>query len=182
VDNAGLAVAAALTLKEARIDEAAIADGISSAVWPARFQLLTKGPLGEMARAAGADLWLDGGHNPHAGEAVARTLSALAAKDGRPVALIVGMLANKDAEGFLRAFAGLNPTVIAIPFEAEAAAPPERIVEAARAAGLVAETAPGLEQAMARALDSGEPPHVLICGSLYLAGEVLAMSEETWPV
>jgi len=182
IDNAGLAVAAALTLKEARIDETAIAEGIAEAVWPARFQLLTKGPLGEMAQAAGADLWLDGGHNPHAGAAVARTLSAMTTKDGRPVVLIVGMLANKDAEGFLRAFAGLTPTVLAIPFEAEASASPERIVEAARAVGLDAETAPGLEKAMARALDSGGPSHVLICGSLYLAGEVLSLSPETWPV
>jgi len=181
IDNAGLAAVAALTLKEARIDETAIAEGIAEAVWPARFQLLTKGPLGEMARAAGADLWLDGGHNPHAAEAVARTLSQMAAKDGRPVVLIVGMLANKDAEGFLHAFADLKPTVIAIPFEAETASPPERIVDAARAAGLTAETAPSLEKATARALETPGPPHVLICGSLYLAGEVLAMSPETWP-
>ena len=182
IDNAGLAVAAALTLKEARIDETAIAEGIAEAVWPARFQLLTKGPLGEMAQAAGADLWLDGGHNPHAAEAVARTLSGMAARDGRPVVLIVGMLANKDAEGFLRAFARLSPKVIAIPFEAEAAAPPDQIAEAARAVGLTVETAPSLEKATARALESGGLPHVLICGSLYLAGEVLALSEDTWPV
>jgi dihydrofolate synthase/folylpolyglutamate synthase len=181
IDNAGLATVAALTLREARIDEAAIAQGIASAEWPARFQLLTKGPLGEMATAAGADLWLDGGHNPHAAEAVARTLGDLAARDGRPVALIVGMLANKDAEGFLRAFAPLNPKVFAVAFEAEAAASPERIAEAARAVGLTAETAPDLEQATARALESGGLPHVLICGSLYLAGEVLTMSPETWP-
>jgi len=181
IDNAGLAAVAALTLREARIDDTAIANGVSSAVWPARFQLLTKGPLGEMAQAAGADLWLDGGHNPHAGDAVARTLAGMEAKDGRPVVLIVGMLANKDTEGFLRAFADLKPTVIAIPFEAEAASPPERIFEAARALGLAAETAPSLETATARALQTVGPPHVLICGSLYLAGEVLSLSPETWP-
>jgi dihydrofolate synthase/folylpolyglutamate synthase len=181
IDNAGLAVVAALTLREARIDEAAIAHGVASAVWPARFQRLTKGPLGEMANVAQTDLWLDGGHNPHAGAAVARTLETMAARDGRPVALIVGMLANKDAEGFLRSFAALKPTVIAVAFEAETASPPERIVEAARMLGLTAETAPTLEKAMARALESGGPPHVLICGSLYLAGEVLAISEATWP-
>jgi dihydrofolate synthase/folylpolyglutamate synthase len=179
VDNAGLAVVAALTLKEARIDEAGIAQGISSAVWPARFQRLTKGPLAEIA--AGTDLWLDGGHNPHAGEAVARTLAAIQARDGRPVALIVGMLANKDAEGFVRSFADLKPKVFAVPFEAEAAASPDAIVQAARAAGLEAETAPDLQTATARAVASAGPPHVLICGSLYLAGEVLALSEETWP-
>jgi dihydrofolate synthase/folylpolyglutamate synthase len=179
IDNAGLAVVAALTLREARIDEAAIAQGVASAVWPARLQRLTKGPLAGIA--ADTDLWLDGGHNPHAGEAVARTLAAMQARDGRPVALIVGMLANKDAEGFLRAFAPLKPRVFAVAFVAEAVAPPETIVEAARAVGLEAEAAPDLEKATARALESGGLPHILICGSLYLAGEVLAMSEETWP-
>ncbi|HEX5775754.1 MAG TPA: folylpolyglutamate synthase/dihydrofolate synthase family protein [Caulobacteraceae bacterium] len=181
LDNAGLAVVAALTLREARIDEAAIAHGVASAEWPARFQRLTKGPLGELAKAAGADLWLDGGHNPHAGDAAARTLADLA-KDGRPPVLIVGMLANKDAEGFLRAFADLKPRVIATPFVSEATASPEHIAKAARAAGLEAEVADDLENATARALECAGPPHVLICGSLYLAGEVLAMSEETWPV
>ncbi|HYG26306.1 MAG TPA: folylpolyglutamate synthase/dihydrofolate synthase family protein [Caulobacteraceae bacterium] len=181
IDNAGLAAVAALTLKEARIDETAIAHGIASASWSARMQRLTAGPLGELARAAGADLWLDGGHNPHAGEAVARTLAELQAKDGRPVVLVVGMLANKDAEGFLRAFAGRKPKVIAVPFVAEAAAAPDDIAAAARAVRLQAETAPDLETATARAVSSAGPPHVLICGSLYLAGEVLAMSEETWP-
>lgn len=179
-DNAGLAAVAALTLREARIDDAAIAAGIESAQWPARFQRLTKGPLGRLATAANADLWLDGGHNPHAGQAAARTLAELA-RDGRPVAMVVGMMANKDAEGFLRAFADLKPKVIAAPFVSEAAATPDQIVEAARAVGLEAEVATDLENATARALQHGGPPHVLICGSLYLAGEVLAMSEETWP-
>ncbi|HEX6860249.1 MAG TPA: folylpolyglutamate synthase/dihydrofolate synthase family protein [Caulobacteraceae bacterium] len=181
IDNAGLAAVAALTLKEARIDEAAIAKGIASAEWPARFQRLTKGPLGDLARSAGADLWLDGGHNPHAAQAVARTLADMAARDGRPVTLVVGMLANKDAEGFFRAFAELKPHVIAAPFVAEAAADPAAVATAASAAGLTADTAPDLETATARALSSAGPPHVLICGSLYLAGEVLAMSPETWP-
>ncbi|HEX6866570.1 MAG TPA: folylpolyglutamate synthase/dihydrofolate synthase family protein [Caulobacteraceae bacterium] len=182
IANAALAAVTAMTLREARIDDTAIAEGIASAEWPARFQRLTRGPLGELAKAAGADLWLDGGHNPHAGAALARTLADLAAKDGRPVALVVGMLSNKDPEGFLRCFAELKPKVFAPAFEAENPSPPERIVDAARAAGLTAEAAPGLGQATARALESGGPPHVLICGSLYLAGEALALSSETWPV
>ena len=95
--------------------------------------------------------------------------------------LIVGMLANKDAEGFLRAFAALKPRVIATPFVAEGAAPAEHIAVAARAVGLEAEVADDLENATARALESGGLPHVLICGSLYLAGEVLAMDPQTWP-
>jgi dihydrofolate synthase / folylpolyglutamate synthase len=94
---------------------------------------------------------------------------------------VVGMMANKDAEGFLRAFSPLNARVIAAPFVAENAASPEHIADAARAVGLDAEVAPDLENATARAVSSAGPPHILICGSLYLAGEVLSLSEETWP-
>ncbi len=70
--------------------------------------------------------------------------------------------------------------MIAVTFDAEAAAPAERTAEAAARAGLRAEAADSIPEAMRRALQ-GPPPHVLICGSLYLAGEVLAASEETWP-
>jgi dihydrofolate synthase/folylpolyglutamate synthase len=182
-DNAGLAIAAALALGDPRIDEAAIAGGVASVQWPARMQRLTLGPYGEAAGARGADLWLDGGHNPHGARAIARALEDLA-RDGRPVTLIAGTLANKDAEGFFRALAepGVAARVIATPFEAEAAAPPERTARAARAAGLSSEVAESIPDALRRALEvQGPPPHVLICGSLYLAGEVLAASEETWP-
>ncbi len=180
VDNAGLAVAAALTLNDPRIDEAAIARGLQSIVWPGRFQRLTAGPLGRMAAQAGADLWLDGGHNPHAGVAVARAVEDLAARDGRPVTLIVGMLANKDATGFFAPFAHLKPRVIGISFEGNAATP-ERIVAAARTAGLDAEICEaGGAKALGAALSNGAP-HVVICGSLHLAGEVLGLAEETWP-
>ncbi len=179
-DNAGLAVAAALALNDPRIDEAAIARGLRSIVWPARFQRLTAGPLGRAAAAAGADLWLDGGHNPHAGVAVARAVEDLSARDGRPVTLIVGMLANKDAEGFFAPFAQLKPRVIGISFEGNAATP-GRIVTAARRAGLNAEVCEaGVEKALGAALSNGAP-HVVICGSLHLAGEVLGLDRETWP-
>lgn len=110
--NAGLAVAALLALNDPRIDEAAMATGIAGAVWPARFQRVTAGPLAARAKAAGADLWLDGGHNPHAGQAVARALGDLAARDGRSVALIAGLLANKDATGFFTPFAPPSKRII----------------------------------------------------------------------
>jgi dihydrofolate synthase/folylpolyglutamate synthase len=179
-DNAGLAVAAALTLNDPRIDEDAIARGLQSIVWPARFQRLTAGPLGRRAAAAGADLWLDGGHNPHAGLALARAVEDLAARDGRPVTLIAGMLANKDIDGFFAPFAHLKPRVIGISFEGNAATA-DRIVQAAKAAGLKAETCEeGVSNALGAALSDGAP-HVVICGSLHLAGEVLGLAEETWP-
>lgn len=179
--NAGLAVAALLALADPRIDEAAMAAGIAGAVWPARFQRLTAGPLAERARAAWADLWLDGGHNPHAGQAVARALGDLAARDGRPVVLISGLLANKDATGFFSPFARLGAEVFAVTFEGHAAAPAAQTAAAAELAGLRAHACDSLEEALTKALARSPTPHVLICGSLYLAGEVLAMSPETWP-
>ena len=180
IDNAALAIAALLTLHDPRIDDEAIARGVTSAVWPARMQRLTAGPYGEVARTQGCDLWLDGGHNPHGARAVAATLEQLA-RDGRPVALVAGTLANKDAAGFFATFAGLNPTVYATSFDADAAAPAEQTAAAARAAGLTVEVCPDLPDAIRRALHRQGAPHVLICGSLYMAGEVLAASEETWP-
>ena len=180
--NAGVAVAAALALNDPRITETAIGEGISHAVWPARMQRLTAGPLAEQARARGADLWLDGGHNPHAARALADVATGLSARDGRPLTLIVGLLKRKDARGVFRAFAGLDARIIVTGFEADAAAPPEELAEAAQAEGLVVEVSQTVLAAIDLALGgTGVPPHVLICGSLYLAGEVLALSEETWP-
>lgn len=179
--NAGLAVAALLALGDSRIDEAAMGRGIAGAVWPARFQRLTAGPLAERAKAAGADLWLDGGHNPHAGRAVSRAVADLATRDGRPVALISGLLANKDATGFFTPFRGVAAKVFTVTFEGHAAASAAETAAAAELAGLRAAACDGVEDALNRALQLEPTPHVLICGSLYLAGEVLAMSPMTWP-
>ncbi len=179
--NAGLAVAALLALDDPRIDEASMARGLESTVWPARFQRLNAGPLAERAKAAGADLWLDGGHNPHAGLAVARAVADLAARDGRPVALISGLLANKDAAGFFGAFRGVASKAFTVTFEGHAAASAADTAAAAELAGLRACACDSVEEALDRALQLEPVPHVLICGSLYLAGEVLAMSPETWP-
>ena len=179
--NAGLAVAALLALCDPRIDEAAMGRGIAEAVWPARFQRLTAGPLAERAKAAGADLWLDGGHNPHAGRAVSRAVAELAARDGRPVALISGLLASKDAVGFFTPFRGVAAKVFAVTFEGHAAAAAADTAASAELAGLRARACASVEDALDRALELAPTPHVLICGSLYLAGEILAMSPETWP-
>jgi dihydrofolate synthase/folylpolyglutamate synthase len=180
-DNAGLAVAAALTWKR-DLAEDAVARGVSSAVWPARFQRLTKGPIAELAAARGADLWLDGGHNPHAGRALAEAATRLVDRDPRPLTLVVGMFARKDAEGFFRPFAEMRPRVIATTFDSPTAAQAGDIAAAATAAGLNAETAEDVTSAVRMALSAGGPaPHLLVCGGLHFAGEVLAMSPETWP-
>jgi dihydrofolate synthase/folylpolyglutamate synthase len=181
-DNAGLAAAAMLHLGDPRIDETALAHGVTHAIWPARFQRLTTGPLGEAARARGADLWLDGGHNPHAGRALAETLERLVARDPRPVTLIVGMFARKDAEGFFAPFAPLKPAVFTVGFDSPNAATPEDLAMAANAAGLFAQPLADLVTALGAALGApGPAPHVIVCGGLHFAGEALAMSEETWP-
>jgi dihydrofolate synthase/folylpolyglutamate synthase len=179
--NAGLAVAAALTFDRSLSEEAA-GRGVASAVWPARFQRLTRGPLAELARARGADLWLDGGHNPHAGRALAESASRLVDRDPRPLVLVVGMFARKDAKGFFLPFAEMRPRVLVTSFESENAAPPQDLAQAAAAAGLAAEIQPDVAAAVRAALaQDGPAPHVIVCGGLHFAGEVLAMSPETWP-
>jgi len=176
IDNAGLAIAVALELD---LPEAAIAGGLQSVRWPARMQRLTTGPYGEAARAADAELWLDGGHNPHAGAALAVTLAERQARAPRPLALIVGILANKDAGGFLEALSRSGAAVFTVPFDG-AAAEPEALAAVARGHGLGATACASVEEALSRALRLGAG-RVLICGSLYMAGEVLGASRETWP-
>ncbi len=175
-DNAGLAVAVALELD---LPEAAIAEGLRSVRWPARMQRLTAGPYAEAARAADAELWLDGGHNPHAAAALAATLAERQARAPRPLALIVGILANKDAGGFFEALKATGAAVFTVRFDG-AAAEPEALAAVARGHGLGATPCASVEEALTRALRLGAG-RVTICGSLYLAGEVLAAARDTWP-
>lgn len=177
VANAGLAVAAALSVASPVLDP----EGVAQAQWPARFQRLDKGPLGEAARRAGATLWLDGGHNPHAGEALARAVGDLVARDTRPVTLVVGMLNRKDAAGFLAPFKALGALVVATTFDSPNAQSAAQIAQAARSVGLETVEAADVSAGVAFALDSKKPPHILICGGLHFAGDVLALSRETWP-
>jgi dihydrofolate synthase/folylpolyglutamate synthase len=179
--NAGVAVAAALTFDHGLSDEV-LTRGVTSTVWPARMQRLTAGPLAELAKARGADLWLDGGHNPHAGRALAEAASRIVDRDPRPLVLVTGMFARKDAEGFFRPFAEMRPRVITTTFDSPIAASAEELLDAAVKVGLSPETAANVADGVARALEiDGPAPHVLICGGLHFAGEVLAMSPETWP-
>ena len=176
-DNAGVAVAAALELD---LPEAAIAAGLKAVRWPARMQRLTAGPYAEKAQAADAELWLDGGHNPHAGRALARTLAERQARAPRPLALIVAMLANKDAGGFFEALKGLDAQVFTVAFDG-AAADPAALAAVARGRGFGALPTASVDEAIDRALALGAG-RIVICGSLYLAGEVLGASPETFPV
>lgn len=180
IENAGLAVAA---LKAAGLapEDDFISMGIEAAEWPARFQRLTSGPLTDIVTQHEGDpgeLWLDGGHNAHAARALARTLADLDDRSPRPVVLIVGMQKNKDAQEFLAPFEGLASTVLTVKADKSSVWEPEALAEEARKAGLPAEPMPSVEAALEHAVKaygrSGEGlPRVLICGSLYLAGEVL---------
>jgi dihydrofolate synthase/folylpolyglutamate synthase len=174
-ENAGLAIAALRTIKQFTIPAAAFDTGMAKADWPARLHRLGHGPLVDLA-PAGSELWLDGGHNPDGGRASAAALADLEERVSRPLVLIVGMLANKDCEGFLSNFAGLARRTIAVPVPgAEKGLTAEAVAGTARAIGLSATSRDSLSEALdaARKLDLDPPPRILITGSLYLAGEVL---------
>ncbi|HEY4981722.1 MAG TPA: folylpolyglutamate synthase/dihydrofolate synthase family protein [Pseudolabrys sp.] len=174
-ENAGLAIAALRAIKPFKIPPAAFEAGMIKAEWPARLHRLGQGGLVELA-PAGSELWLDGGHNPDGGRAVAAALADLEERVSRPLVLIVGMLASKDCEGFLRNFTGLARRLIAVPVPgAENGLSAEAVADAARAIGLPATSRDNLTEALetARKLDLDPPPRILITGSLYLAGEVL---------
>jgi dihydrofolate synthase/folylpolyglutamate synthase len=181
--NAGTAVAAALELEGMAIDEAAIERGLVRARWPARLQRIDGGPLGSLSRP-GSELWLDGGHNPAAGLFLAQTLADFEERSPKPLYLVIGMLGLKDPAGFLSPFRGLARHVIGVPIPGAHEAPfsPEELAQAARQVSLNAEAAPSVEAALKRidALESG-PKRILITGSLYLAGHVLALQEGVEP-
>jgi dihydrofolate synthase / folylpolyglutamate synthase len=166
VGNAGMAVAA---LRALGAGEAAATSAVRDVEWPARMQRLRSGPLVRAAR--GAELWLDGGHNPAAGAAIAEALGRLAP---RPLHLVVGMLRTKDAEGFLRPFAGVADGLRGVSIPGETATlPAEDTVTAARAAGLEAEVAESPLAAVEAIAARAPTARILVCGSLYLAGRVL---------
>jgi dihydrofolate synthase/folylpolyglutamate synthase len=174
-ENAGLAIAALRAIKPFKISPAAFEAGMVKADWPARLQRLAAGRLVDLA-PAGSELWLDGGHNPDGGRAIAAALADLEERVSRPLVLIVGMLANKDCAGFLSNFTGLARRMIAVPVPgAEKGLTAEAVADAARAIGLPATSRDNLDEALeaARKLDLDPPPRILITGSLYLAGEVL---------
>lgn len=174
-ENAGLAIAALRATRQFAIPGAAFDAGMTKAEWPARLHRLAHGRLVELA-PAGSELWLDGGHNPDGGRAVAAALADLEERVSRPLVLVVGMLASKDCEGFLGNFAGLARRLIAVPIPgAEKGLSPETVADIARSIGLSATSRDNLAEAFdaARKLDLEPPPRILITGSLYLAGEVL---------
>ncbi len=166
IDNAGAALAALRWLEQG---VAAYEAAVTDAFWPARMQRLRTGPLVEAAERC--EIWLDGGHNPAGGEAVAVTLAEMPRK---PTHLIVGMLNTKDIAGYLRPLAARaeSLTAVSIPGEKNTLTA-EATQAAARAAGIDAAAAPSVMAAVAALAATHPGARILICGSLYLAGTVL---------
>ncbi|QYZ69142.1 bifunctional folylpolyglutamate synthase/dihydrofolate synthase [Neotabrizicola shimadae] len=166
IQNAG---AALMALRALGRDEAACEAAVTRSEWPARMQRLRRGPLVDLA--PGIELWLDGGHNPAGGEAVAATLARMAP---RPTHLICGMLNTKDVAGYMRPLAPRVTWLHAVSIPGEAnTLPAETTRDAARSAGMDAVTAASVADALAAIAAQDPTARVLICGSLYLAGSIL---------
>jgi dihydrofolate synthase / folylpolyglutamate synthase len=173
-DNAGAAIAA-LRVSGLSLPVSAFEHGVARADWPARMQRLTTGKL--LAHAPpGSEIWLDGGHNVDGGRTIAAALADLEERVSRPLVLVVGMLATKDAEGFLRNFTGLTRRLVTLPIHQDKALSADAIADVARKVGIPADRCETVEAALAQVgrLALSPPPRILITGSLYLAGEVLA--------
>jgi dihydrofolate synthase/folylpolyglutamate synthase len=177
-DNAGLAIATLRAIETLKISNAAFEAGIVNAEWPARMQRLSSGTLSRQA-PQGSEIWLDGGHNAEGGRVTAAALGDLEERVSRPLVIIVGMMANKDAPAFLANFAGLTRHIIAVEIPHQHnAMPPERLADAARSLGIRVEISASVEAAlsMLTRLAYDMPPRILITGSLYLAGHVLSLN------
>ncbi|MGX4768248.1 bifunctional folylpolyglutamate synthase/dihydrofolate synthase [Bradyrhizobium guangdongense] len=177
-DNAGLAIATLRAVPTFKVNQAAFEAGIVGAEWPARMQRLTSGELLSWG-PQGSEIWLDGGHNAEGGRVAAAALGDLEERVSRPLVVIAGMMANKDAQAFLANFAGLTRHIVAVPIpDTENAMPVDRLADSVRSLGMRVEIAPGIEAAL-RALSRlayEVPPRILITGSLYLAGHVLGLN------
>jgi dihydrofolate synthase/folylpolyglutamate synthase len=173
-DNAGTAIAA-LRASGLALPASAFEQGILKTDWPARLQRLTSGKLAALA-PPGSELWLDGSHNPDGGRITSAAIADLEERVPRPLVLVVGMLSTKDTAGFLANFTGLARRLIAVPVHQEKGLPADTIADVARMIGLAADSADTVEAALLRIarLDIEAPPRILVTGSLYLAGEVLA--------
>jgi dihydrofolate synthase / folylpolyglutamate synthase len=176
IDNAGNAIAAIRSLKDRRVTDEAIGQGLLNVKWPARLQRLGDGYLWSYV-SKDCELWLDGGHNAPAGVVLEQALKNL---PPRPLVMIWGMLNTKDPGGFIANFKSTADHVItiAIPDEANAISAPD-LAAVAKAQGLSSTAADSLDVALQLASKISPAPRILICGSLYLAGHVLAAHDGT---
>jgi len=174
--NAGAAIravkAAGFTVTEEIAGRA-----MKDVTWPARLQRLRTGALVELA-PQGAEIWLDGGHNPHGGRAVAEAMAAFEERDPRPLYMITGMINTKDPKGYFEAFEGLSRQVYTVGIRnSDATIDPVALAHDAAEAGLKADPVDSARDALVRvsqlARGDDRPPRILIGGSLYFAGNIL---------
>ena len=174
LDNAALAVAMLRHQHAVPVADSALRAAMGWAEWPARLQRLDAGPLVGLL-PPGSEVWLDGAHNPAAARAVADAFRGHNLAE-RPFYLVFGMLAAKDAAGFLKPFAGRATAVYPVPVPGHAHHDPAELVRLARETGLPGSAAadvPAALAAIAKSADRSRPPVVLVAGSLYIAGGVL---------
>lgn len=177
LSNAAAAIMAVRTAGFTLSDHA-IEEAMANVDWPARMQRLQKGKLVE-STVPGAEIWLDGGHNPGAGLVIAETIAGLEDRSPRPLFLITGMINTKDPVGYFKAFAGMAKHVYTVPIRSsDAGIPNDRLAIAAQEAGLSAEPVHSVANALKLLRDNWDEgevaPRILIGGSLYLCGDVLA--------
>lgn len=182
LDNAGTAIAAMRALGDDSIATGAVSKGLKSVNWPARLQNLTDTAL-QGHVSYGSEIWLDGGHNEAAAKMLARAMADMEERAPLPLYLVCGMMTGKDATGFFKQFSTLVAWAGIIPIPGQKNAyDAKELAEIAREAGLAAEPMPNLASALeaTRSAD-GNPSRILICGSLYLAGDILGMLETESP-
>lgn len=173
IDNAGVALACLEMMgPDYALADAEIAAGLRRAEWPARLQRLVRGPLVALL-PSDSEVWLDGGHNPAAGAVLAEWAKG---SQDRPLHLVFGMLDTKEPRAFLRPLAPLVRSLVAAPIPGEhASLSAAEVADHARAVGIAASEAADVTAAVAAiARNETHPCRILICGSLYLAGAVLA--------
>ncbi len=177
IANAGVVIKAARLIG---LTSDAIDAGLQSVTWPGRLQAIKAGPLFAALPDPASELWLDGGHNPHAARALRAYIDELQVRDPKPLTVICGLINTKDSSEFFTAFDGIDAKFACVGFTSDAAIPPQELAATAQAHGLDAVAATSPLDVIAAL--PGDARRVLICGSLYLAGDVLAMSPDTWPV
>lgn len=160
------------------VSEAAIEKGLASVEWPGRLQRLAGGKLSHHG-PPGAEIWIDGGHNPGAGQVIAEAMASFEEREPRPLFLIIGMINTKDPVGYFKAFLDLAEQVFTVPIHgSDAGLDPVALAEDAAAVGFETTATSSVAEALgmiAELVDEDPvPPRILIGGSLYLVGDVLA--------
>ena len=171
--NAALAVAMLRHQHAVEVSETAIRSAMTAAKWPARMQRLSDGPLTKLL-PAGSELWLDGGHNPSAAKAIAEYVQ-LRFGDGLPLVLVFASLGTKDPKGTLSPFRGIAQQILTVPIRDHECRDPDDLADLAKSLGFSAQAFGTVAEALTAI---AVPARVLIFGSLYLAGEVLAENGE----